>query len=208
MMQKISYENSLWEFKSGDKTGQSPPSRRALQSSAPKMPLSNTDADERQLALLSQLLRLAPARLQFPAGLLKRALESVPHTSCGERSRVKSNPLFLHHYTSLTRILNRNNVDPPAAKIESSPRLNLKRNQTMGKKPDRAEHSRKISASFNRYLSFTPLAAVQPHPPHTCFLHFPRSELPSTPHLRTHSVLNVNLQFFLPLAWLRNSHPP
>ena len=49
---------------------------------------------------------------------------------------MKSNPLFLHHYTSLTRILNRNNVDPPAAKIESSPRLNLKPNQTMGKKPD------------------------------------------------------------------------
>ena len=48
---------------------------------------------------------------------------------------MKSNLLFLHHYTSPTRILNRNHVDPPAAKIESSPRLNLKPNQTMGKKP-------------------------------------------------------------------------
>jgi len=54
------------------------------------------------------------------------------------------------------------------------------------------------------YLSFIPLAAVQPRPPHTCLLHSPNlrislarnmraeGKIPSkTTHLRAHSLLNV-----------------
>jgi len=41
---------------------------------AAKMPLSNTDTDQRQLTLPSQLLRPALTRLHFPASSLKKRL--------------------------------------------------------------------------------------------------------------------------------------
>jgi hypothetical protein len=82
----------------------------------------------------------------------------------------------------------------------------------MGKTPDQ------IPASLNRYPSLIPLAAVQPHPPHTCLLHSPdlsiplarnmgaEDEEPSRTTLHPHPALIRSSTFNL-LLFLHH-HPP
>ena len=59
----------------------------------------------------------------------------------------------------------------------------------MGKKPDWKRAQTQNLCLWNRYPSLISLAAVQPHPPHTCPLHPPNLHISLTRNMRAESAV-------------------